>query len=122
VILAELQRGRRESFITERHAKINIPYQTASFPVELLSLSEQNGVRLRATISEFGPVLFSRILNLNDTQAGVIAVIFKYCDDNKMPLLDLKDIKKSSISSLRKEKKKLRRIMVKFRPRQLELF
>jgi hypothetical protein len=66
--------------------------------------------------------LFSRILNLNDTQAGVIAVIFKYCDDNKMPLLDLKDIKKSSISSLRKEKKKLRRIMVKFRPRQLNYF
>ena len=86
--------GEEKAFITERHAKINIPYQTASFPVELLSLSEQNGVRLRATVSEFGPVLFSRILNLNDTQAGVIAVIFKYCDDNKMPLLDLKDIKK----------------------------
>ncbi|MFV8331862.1 helicase HerA-like domain-containing protein [Flavobacterium sp. GSP14] len=86
--------GEEKAFITERHAKINIPYQTASFPVELLSLSEQNGVRLRATISEFGPVLFSRILNLNDTQAGAIAVIFKYCDDNKMPLLDLKDIKK----------------------------
>ncbi|MFV8357289.1 helicase HerA-like domain-containing protein [Flavobacterium sp. XS1P32] len=86
--------GEEKAFITERHAKINIPYQTASFPVELLSLSEQNGVRLRATVSEFGPILFSRILNLNDTQAGVIAVIFKYCDDNKMPLLDLKDIKK----------------------------
>ncbi len=64
------------------------------FPTELLTLSEQNGVRLRATVSEFGPVLFSRILDLNDTQAGVISVIFKYCDDNKMPLLDLKDIKK----------------------------
>ena len=86
--------GEKKAFITERHAKINIPYQIASFPVELLSLSEQNGVRLRATVSEFGPVLFSRILNLNDTQAGVISVIFKYCDDNKMPLLDLKDIKK----------------------------
>ena len=86
--------GEEKPFITERHTKINIPYQTASFPVELLTLSEQNGVRLRATISEFGPVLFSRILNLNDTQAGVISVIFKYCDDNKMPLLDLKDIKK----------------------------
>ncbi|MFV8360624.1 helicase HerA-like domain-containing protein [Flavobacterium sp. LS1P3] len=86
--------GEEKAFITERHAKINIPYNTANFPVELLSLSEQNGVRLRATISEFGPVLFSRILNLNDTQAGVISVIFKYCDDNKMPLLDLKDIKK----------------------------
>lgn len=86
--------GEEKPFITERHTKINIPYSTARFPVELLTLSEQNGVRLRATISEFGPVLFSRILNLNDTQAGVVSVIFKYCDDNKMPLLDLKDIKK----------------------------
>ncbi|WP_413999407.1 helicase HerA-like domain-containing protein [Flavobacterium sp. W1B] len=86
--------GEEKAFITERHTKINIPYKTAKFPVELLSLSEQSGVRLRATISEFGPVLFSRILDLNDTQAGVMSVIFKYCDDNKMPLLDLKDIKK----------------------------
>jgi DNA helicase HerA-like ATPase len=86
--------GEEKSFITERHTKINIPYQTSSFPVELLSLSEQSGVRLRATVSEFGPILFSRILDLNDTQAGVVAIIFKYCDDNKMPLLDLKDFKK----------------------------
>ena len=86
--------GEEKSFITERHQKINIPYTIEGFPVELLTLSDQNGVRLRATVSEFGPVLFSRILNLNDTQAGVVSVIFKYCDDNKMPLLDLKDIKK----------------------------
>ncbi|MEZ7507301.1 helicase HerA-like domain-containing protein [Flavobacterium sp. Arc2] len=86
--------GEEKLFITERHAKINLPYNTAKFPVELLTLSEQNGVRLRATVSEFGPVLFSRILGLNDTQSGVMSVIFKYCDDNKMPLLDLKDIKK----------------------------
>lgn len=86
--------GEEKSFITERHSKINLPYKTTSFPVELLTLSEQSGVRLRSTVSEFGPVLFSRILDLNDTQAGVISVIFKYCDDNKMPLLDLKDIKK----------------------------
>ena len=86
--------GEEKSFITDRHAKINIPYAVSKFPVELLTLSEQNGVRLRATVSEFGPVLFSRILELNDTQAGVIAIIFKYCDDNKLPLLDLKDIKK----------------------------
>ncbi|MBF6641927.1 DUF853 family protein [Flavobacterium sp. J49] len=86
--------GEEKPFITERHAKINIPYKTESFPVELMSLSQQDGVRLRATVSEFGPVLFSRILDLNDTQAGVVAVIFKYCDDKQMPLLDLKDIKK----------------------------
>jgi len=86
--------GEEKSFITERHAKINIPYSITSFPVELMSLSQQSGVRLRATVSEFGPVLFSRILGLNDVQSGVVAVIFKYCDDHKMPLLDLKDIKK----------------------------
>ncbi|HEY0091082.1 MAG TPA: helicase HerA-like domain-containing protein [Flavobacterium sp.] len=86
--------GEEKPFISERHEKINIPFNPMAFPVELLTLSEQNGVRLRATISEFGPVLFSRILNLNDTQAGVVSVIFKYCDDNKMALIDLKDIKK----------------------------
>lgn len=86
--------GEEKPFITERHQKINLPFAPQAFPVELLTLSEQNGVRLRATVSEFGPVLFSRILGLNDTQSGVVSVIFKYCDDNKMPLLDLKDIKK----------------------------
>lgn len=86
--------GEEKPFITERHQKINIPFVPSSYPVELLSLSDQNGVRLRATVSEFGPVLFSRILDLNDTQAGVVSVLFKYCDDNQMPLLDLKDFKK----------------------------
>ena len=75
-------------------AKIGVPYETRGYPVELMSISQQPGVRMRATISEFGPVLLSRILDLNDTQGGVLAVIFKYCDDNKMPLLDLKDLKK----------------------------
>ena len=86
--------GEEKPFITERMQKLNLPFVPQSFPTELLTLSEQNGVRLRATVSEFGPVLFSRILDLNDTQTGVMAVIFKFCDDQKMPLLDLKDIKK----------------------------
>ncbi len=86
--------GEEKSFITERMQKLNLSFVPQSFPTELLTLSEQNGVRLRATVSEFGPVLFSRVLDLNDTQSGVVAVIFKFCDDQKMPLLDLKDIKK----------------------------
>lgn len=86
--------GEEKPFITERHAKINLPYSTMGFPVELLTISEQNGVRLRATVSEFGPVLFSRILDLNDTQASIVSLIFKYCDDNKLGLIDLKDMKK----------------------------
>lgn len=80
--------------IDERHEKIGLPFDPKSFPVEILTLSEQDGVRLRATISEFGPVLISRILDVTETQAGIISVIFKYCDDNKLPLLDLKDFKK----------------------------
>ena len=80
--------------IDERHEKIGIPFEAKKFPVEILSLSEQDGVRLRATVSEFGPVLLSRILNVSETQAGIISIIFKYCDDNKLPLLDLKDFKK----------------------------
>ncbi|TXE16148.1 DUF853 family protein [Psychroserpens burtonensis] len=80
--------------IDERHAKIGLPFEPKSFPVEVMTLSEQDGVRLRATVSEFGPVLFSRILDLSETQSGVVSVIFKYCDDHKLPLLDLKDFKK----------------------------
>lgn len=86
--------GEEKSFITDRQAKINLPYSPKGFPVELMSLSQQNGVRLRATVSEFGPVLLSRILDLNDTQEGVVSLIFKYCDDNQLALLDLKDLKK----------------------------
>lgn len=87
--------GEEKPFITDRHAKINLPYSVKGFPVELLSLSQQDGVRMRATVSEFGPVLFSRILDLNDTQAGILSIIFKYCDDYQMAVLDLKDMKKA---------------------------
>lgn len=86
--------GTEKPFITERHEKIGLPYSVRGCPVELLSISKQDGVRLRATVSEFGPVLLSRILDLNDTQGGVLAVIFKYSDDRGLPLLDLKDLKK----------------------------
>ncbi|WP_178984476.1 helicase HerA-like domain-containing protein [Winogradskyella helgolandensis] len=80
--------------IDERMGKIGLPFEPKAFPVEVMTLSEQDGVRLRATISEFGPVLISRILDVTETQAGIISVIFKYCDDNHLPLLDLKDFKK----------------------------
>ncbi len=86
--------GEEKPFIKERHDKIKLPHSVKGYPVELMSLSNQEGVRLRATVSEFGPVLLSRILDLNDTQEGVMSVIFKYCDDQKLALLDLKDLKK----------------------------
>jgi len=77
--------------VKERAAAIGITYKPAGYPVEFMTLSNEKGVRLRATVSEFGPILLSKILELNDTQGGVVSMMFKYCDDNKLPLLDLKD-------------------------------
>ncbi len=79
--------------IEERHNLIGIPFSPKGTSAEFLSLSKEPGIRLRATVSEFGPVLFSKILDLNDTQAGIVALLFKYADDTQMPLLDLKDFK-----------------------------
>ena len=80
--------------IDERHEKIGFPFIPDNSPVEFLSLSEEKGARLRATVSEFGPVLLAKILELSDTQEGILAVLFKFCDDNHLPLLDLEDLKK----------------------------
>jgi len=87
-------KGESNPGIEERQKKIGIPFEPQSFPVELFSLSKEKGVRLRATVSEFGPVLFSKILGLNDTQSGIVSLIFKFCDDERLPLLDLEDFKK----------------------------
>ncbi len=88
------QKGEENDFIKARYSAMGLSFEGKGFQVELLTISKQNGVRLRATISEFGPILLGRILELNDTQSGVLSVIFKYCDDNSLPLLDLKDLKK----------------------------
>jgi len=88
------KQGEPNKHIDKRHDLMGESWTATSYPVELLTLSEQGGVRLRATVSEFGPVLFSKILDVNDTQEGIISIVFKYCDDNDLPLLDLKDFRK----------------------------
>src|SRR3954468_15210111 len=80
--------------ISERATALEMNFKPEAYPVELLTLSDKPGVKLRATVSEFGPVLLSKILGLNDTQGGFVALLFKYCDDQKLPLLDLKDFTK----------------------------
>lgn len=87
--------GAGNAKIEERHQRIGIPFTAGGSQVEFLSLSGEKGARLRATVTEFGPVLFSKILGLNDTQASIVSVVFKYCDDNQMPLLDLNDFKQT---------------------------
>lgn len=88
------QPGKPHPKIDERHEKICMEWKARGYPCELMTISKDKGVRLRATISEFGPVLLSKILGLNDTQTGVVSLIFKYCDDEGLLLLDIKDFRK----------------------------
>jgi uncharacterized protein len=86
--------GVASDFILKRSETIGVTFEPQALPVELLTISNEKGVRLKATISEFGPVLISQILDVNDTQGGVIAMVFRYCDLHHLPLLDLKDFKR----------------------------
>lgn len=86
--------GTENAIITERYSKTKLPYQAQAFPVELMSISGEKGIKLRATVTEFGPLLLSKILDLNDTQQSIMSIVFKYCDDKGLPLIDLDDLKK----------------------------
>ncbi len=86
--------GAANDKINERYKLLDMSYQPSAYPAEMLTINGKEGAQLRATVTEFGPVLLSKILGLNDTQQGIVALIFKYCDDNKLPLLDLKDFVK----------------------------
>lgn len=86
--------GAENSIISERYSKTQLPYAAQNFPVELMSISGEKGVKLRATVTEFGPLLLSKILDLNDTQTSIMSIVFKYCDDLGFPLIDLDDLKK----------------------------
>lgn len=80
--------------IDERQKAIQMDWNPRENFVEFLTISGKEGAKLRATVSEFGPVLLSKILGLNDTQESVVAMIFKFCDDNGLLLLDLEDLKR----------------------------
>ena len=63
------------------------------FPTVFWDVFGESGHPVRVTVSDLGPLLFARILNLNETQEGVLALVFKIADDNGLLLLDLKDLR-----------------------------
>ena len=65
----------------------------AGCPVTFWDVYGEQGHPVRATVSDMGPLLLARLLNLNDTQAGVLTLVFKIADDNKLLLLDMKDMR-----------------------------
>jgi hypothetical protein len=78
--------------VVERATSMAWTFEAAGHPVEFVSLSGALGSQVRATVHSFGPLLLGKVLDLNDTQTSILALVFKYCDDNDLPLLDLKDL------------------------------
>ena len=78
--------------VIERVTSLGWTFEPSGHPVEFLSLSGKLGAQVRATVHSFGPLLLGKVLDLNDTQTSILALVFKYCDDNDLPLLDLKDL------------------------------
>jgi uncharacterized protein len=78
--------------VVERCQSLGWTFQPKAHPVEFLSLSGKLGAQVRASVHSFGPLLLGKVLDLNDTQISVLALVFKYCDDNQLPLLDLGDL------------------------------
>jgi uncharacterized protein len=88
------QAGGQNPKVQERVKQLAISdWKPTAYPVVFWDVLGEQGHPVRATISEMGPVLLSRILNLNDTQEGVLNIVFKAADDNGLLLLDLKDLR-----------------------------
>lgn len=85
--------GTTNKVIESRAQHIGMSWQGQSFPLEFLSISDEKGCPLRSTISEFGPVILSKILSLNETQTALLSMLFMFCDDKKLPLVDIDDLK-----------------------------
>ncbi len=79
--------------LSSRALGIGYEWRPFSAPVEFVSLTGRQGVQLRATVSSFGPLLLAKVLRLNETQTSVLSLVFKYCDDQRLPLLDFSDLR-----------------------------
>jgi uncharacterized protein len=88
------QPGANNPKVVERAKELNIDnFTSEACPVVFWDVFGEQGHPVRATVSEMGPLLLGRLLDLNDTQAGVLNMVFKIADDNGLLLLDLKDLR-----------------------------
>jgi DNA double-strand break repair helicase HerA and related ATPase len=85
--------GESNDKIAQRAKDTGYPWKPNGYPVEFLSLTGQRGAQLRATVSSFGPLLLAKVLGLNETQTSVLSLVFKYCDDKGLLLLDFPDLR-----------------------------
>ncbi|MBF0747322.1 DUF853 family protein [Gemella sp. 19428wG2_WT2a] len=86
--------GSLEGKVAERVSSMGLEgFTNQAFPVRLWDVFQEKGHPIRATISEMGPLLLSRLLELNETQTGVLNIAFRVADDKKLLLIDMKDLK-----------------------------
>lgn len=91
--------GQDKAVFSQRREQLGlVPATFASCPVEFWDVLGEQGHPLRATISELGPILLTRLLNLNDTQAGVLTIAFRIADDQGLLLLDLKAARRPAMT------------------------
>ncbi|GGF73102.1 hypothetical protein GCM10007301_36150 [Azorhizobium oxalatiphilum] len=86
-------RGEPKDFLTKRAEEVGITYTPDSFPVIFWDLFGEKGHPVRATISEMGPLLLARLMDLNEVQEGVLNIAFRIADEQGLLLLDLKDLR-----------------------------
>ena len=79
--------------VVSRCESLQVAFTAAGHPIEILSLSGKTGAHVRASISSFGPLLLGKVLDLNETQTSILSLVFRYCDDQHLPLLDLADLR-----------------------------
>lgn len=89
-----VQSGTHSDNIANRLTQCGVPtFEYRTFPTVFWDVFGKEGHPVRTTVSEMGPTLLARLMNLNDTQAGVLSILFRVADDENMLLLDLKDLK-----------------------------
>lgn len=85
--------GTLSKFIEKRQAQFGVTFDFQPYPVQFFDVYGIQGTPMRVTVRNFGVMLFSRIMSLTDTQEGVLNAVFRICDDEKLPLDDLKDLR-----------------------------
>src|SRR4030095_12422284 len=85
--------GESNDRVAQRAKDTGYPWKPCAVPIQLLSLSGKRAAQIRATVSSFGPLLLAKVLSLNETQSSVLALVFKYCDDRELLLLDFSDLR-----------------------------
>ncbi len=85
--------GEPNDKVTERATGLDYQWTPAAAPVDIVSLTGQDGTPLRASLAQFGPTLLAKVLSLNETQESSLGLVFRFCEEKALPLIELEDLR-----------------------------